>query len=171
MASSYTNNKKEYNFDRYVKNLKDVAERTVRTYHLRRFREVVAPFQSDIPFDMTIEEKGDKITIAVGVVEGATTGQTNAAGDDVLASDLWKWLDLGTSDRFVSLPDDFSNETSPGSLSTSSASYDRDNIKLDLNADNDGIEKREFTKQIAEENFNILRNRIRLAFNKGTRLL
>ncbi len=133
-----------------------------RTMHMRSLQNIVAPFETDIPFEAVDVSFGDVKALRIRPERTATT--INAAGDAVAAADVFFWLDKGTDIRFVTLPDDFERESSPNSTSTTSASYDRDEVVLDTNNPQDGIEPRNFMRLVGEERESIYFRRMRQTF-------
>lgn len=125
------------------------TEKTIRQKHLKELNTVVKPFNSNIKMTFTKDE-ANNITYTIHGMEG-DTASTNAAGDSVSSHNLFMWLDAGTDVRYAHMPEDFENESSPNSLSTSRKDYDRDGIYLGEPLT--GIEARNWTKIVGDMHF------------------
>lgn len=98
--------------------------RTAMSVNIRQqLVDYVAPFSQSIPIEMYEEEKGDSISFEVTPRDGAT--YINVKGTPVSAQTLLMWISQGTDDMYVVLPNDFQNQTTPGSINTSPANYNR----------------------------------------------
>jgi hypothetical protein len=142
-------------------------------YHLRKeqvqianvsykgkLEEIVAPFESRISFQTKSDFDGDEFVTNISPKDDFAG--LNAADDPVSSLDLFKWLDEGTSERWVSMPEDFQQESTPNSLTTQHISYDRDDIFF-FSEPVAGIEARNFLSQIDE----LYRNLYRLQMNQA----
>lgn len=144
-------------------------ERIASVYIRNKFQEIQAPFESSIGFDIKTESEGRNQVTTI-FPTNAVAG-TNAAGDQITGAELWNWLDNGTRVRKYGMPSDFTNETSPNSLSTGHSSYNRDGI-FPLREPENGIEARNFTKQVLELYKNTYRlnmERVLQSYINGTR--
>lgn len=135
--------------------LKKEQERIARVYYQTKLEEIVGPFDARITFRTTSDESNGNYTTNISPTDQTAT--LNAAGDIVTSIDLFRWLDEGTKERWVSMPEDFRNETTPNSLGTQHADYEKDNIFF-LNEPETGIEARNFLEQID----NLYRNLYRI---------
>lgn len=130
---------------------------TANLFYKRQLEEVVKPFDSRITFETQNRyNNGDYVT---NIGPSKEVAGTNAAGDSVTSLELFKWLDEGTSVRYVGMPDSFTNETRPNSTFTNHADYSRDDIYF-VSEPFPGIEARNFLKLVGEMYVNIYRNSI-----------
>lgn len=129
--------------------------RLASVYYRNKLEEIVLPFDSRIRFVVVSSDNGRNYITNISPSQDAAG--VNATGDTVTSLELFKWLDEGTDIRYVGMPEDFTRETTPNSLGTNHASYDRDDIFF-LKEPTDGIEARNFLRQID----NLLRNVYRI---------
>jgi len=127
--------------------LREEQEKIARVYHLQKLDEIVQPFDSRISFRVASDETSDDYITNISPTD--EIAGLNAADDPVTSKELFNWLDAGTSIRYVGMPDEFSHETTPNSLATSHAEYDRNDIFF-LDEPTVGIEARHFLRQIDE---------------------
>ena len=146
-------------------NLKTTQRQTANLFLKPELERIVAPFETNIPFVLRESSSGDSEKVLVGPDLGPTT--LNAAGDTVRTADIFFWLDQGTDVRYVTMPDDFSNETSPGSLATRRAEYDRARIKVDRGNPHEGIEARNFLEQVGKQYERTYFRRMRTTLSNG----
>lgn len=126
-----------------------------KQYHLKGLQDVVAPFDSRIEFNVQSRYDGGNYITNIGPSDNIA-GQ-NAADKDVTSKELFMWLDEGTSVTTVVMPEDFTNETSPNSIDTSHADYDREEIFFSGNI-YPGMEARNFLRLTGELYVNAYRN-------------
>lgn len=127
------------------KEMKDIGEEVKK-----ELQEIVSPFNSSINIVAIYRQDSDGYIVEVmGNPNDVAT--INAANNSVSSHDLFKFLDGGTSVRYVGMPDDFRNETTPNSKDTTSQEYDRDEIYFRRNPITPGIEARNWLKLIKEE--------------------
>jgi hypothetical protein len=137
--------KKKLNLQPVVDALIAEQERIASVYFKAEFDRIVAPFEHDIKFAIESKEENGKATVQIYPTD--EIAGFNAAGNAISGADLYNWLDKGTDKRAVTMPPDFTEETNPGSLSTTHSSYDRDGVFF---KGADPIEAREFTKNVKE---------------------
>lgn len=121
-----------------------------------KLQSYVDNFEESFPIDLEAFEDGDSIKITVGAKAGSNV--TNAANQIISADDLMRFLNDGTDVRYVTMPDDFDNETSPGDTTSRHVDYDRDRIFFGNTQD--GIEGRFFLEAIAELYWKTIEDRI-----------
>ena len=132
--------------EKYLKELKKDIELNVA----RRYKEITAPFVTDFEFEV-IEEEGTELSIVTRPVL-RDIERTTGNGGTVSSWVLFNTLDLGSSNAArVSLPDDFENESSPGSTTTQSSAYDRKEIFVDSTVKDQGMEARDWTNIVRNE--------------------
>ena len=157
MATTAILPKRKISLERLGEILKKEQESIARNYYMAKLREIVAPFDSRIEFRIESEMRnGDYITNISPTDDIA--GQ-NAADTAVTSKELFRWLDEGTSLRWVGMPEDMQNETSPGSLATRGAGYDREEVYF-FNEPRPGIDGRNFLAGVAALYENVYRNQI-----------
>ena len=125
--------------------LRKEQESIARAYHQRKLEEIVAPFDSRIQFRTKSERRGGSYITNIAPTD--EHAGFNAADDSVTSRELFQWLDEGTAERWVGMPEDFINETSPSSLNTQSSSYDREEIFF-LSEPTVGIDARNFLTKV-----------------------
>lgn len=131
-----------------AKAIKHETERVAREIK-QELESVVQPLHSDIHILMDSERDSQDWVIDI-YGNPNDTASINAAGDGVSSHDLLMWIDGGTSERWVAMPDDFDNETFPNSLSTRDVDYDREGIRF-LDSPRPGIEARNWLKLLNEK--------------------
>lgn len=139
------------------KELRVEQERIARVYYQAKLEEIVQPFDSRISFRTNSDETTEDFITNVSPTDDVAG--LNAADDQVTSKELFNWLDAGTDIRYVGMPDEFSNETSPNSLNTSHADYNRNDIFF-LKEPTVGIDARQFLKQIDELYRNLYRTQM-----------
>jgi hypothetical protein len=146
-----------------LKNIKDTlisGQVTIaQSAHAERLRSIVGSFETNIPIIVDNSLDGDTFTTHIGPDETATT--TNAMGQTVRTADLLFWLDQGTSVRYAVMPDDFRNETFPGSLDTRGVAYNREGIYININDPKPGIAARNYMYLINENYKNLYLRRMK----------
>ena len=152
-------------FNILVDKLISTQRQTANLFHKPDLEKIVAPFETNIPIVLEEEITPNSARVHVGPSLAGTT--TNAAGQHVKVADILFWLDQGTDVRYVTMPDDFSNETSPGSLATRRAEYDRARIKVDRGNPHDGIEARKFMEKIGQRYSRTYIRRMKTVFING----
>ena len=165
MPSKAIKPKKPRTLKRVAPALARTQGNVARSSHKRQLEGIVGPFDTHIPIEAADVSKDGNSAVRVRPERTATT--TNAQGDDIATADLLFWLDKGTAVRFATMPEGFENESSPNSTSTSSASYDRDEITVDSKAPKDGIEERNFMLLVGEENQSVYFRRMRQTFRSS----
>lgn len=131
--------------------------KVAKQIYMARLQELVQPFDSRIEFQVQSRyAEGNYIT---NISPTDDIAGINAADKPVTSKELFTWLDEGTSVTTVVMPDEFSNETSPNSLDTSHADYDREEIYFSGNI-YPGMDARNFLKQIGDLYINTYRNDI-----------
>lgn len=117
-------------------------------YIVDRLYEVTAPFVTD--FEFVIDKTGEwEYSVRPRLTE---IERTTATGGTVSSWVLFNTLDKGSEGaKLVLLPNDFENETSPNSLGTRSADYDRQGIVAIPSKLGQDMEARNWTDLIAEE--------------------
>lgn len=112
-------------------------------------QQIVEPFESSIDIVSATKENGSSYVIEImGNPNDVAT--INAAGDGVSSHDLLKFLDGGTDTKYVGMPLEFDNETTPNSKATSHKDYDRDGVYF-LPNPVAGIDARGWFKLLKEE--------------------
>ena len=122
-------------------------------------QEMVSPFNSNVDVVLTQERGTQDLDFSIHGNEN-DTATINAGGDGVSSHDLIKFLDGGTRDQYVGMPDGFSNETFSNSLSTREVDYDRDEIYFLPNPVSPGIEARNWYSLLKEKHTPNIKDRI-----------
>jgi len=139
--------------------IKDISRQTVnkakaqmRTYAIANFQRplqrIVDPFLSDIRIVTRVKSTGDKYTVTVKADDRIVT--SNRLGGPILSSKIFEYLNSGTEQRAVGMPKDYQAGTTPGSLSSSGANYDRERLYF-LDEPIDGIEARNWTQTLVNQ--------------------
>lgn len=123
MGLKVTIPKKMPSFERMGNRILDHARTAMSVNVRQQLVDYVAPFSQSIPIEMYEEERSESISFEVTPRDGAT--YINVAGTPVSAQTLLMWLSQGTDDMYVVLPADFRQQTSPRSMTTSPANYNR----------------------------------------------
>jgi hypothetical protein len=119
--------------------------------------QIVSPFDSNIK--VIAVNRIDSRDYIVEIMGSGDTATINAAGEPVSSHDLLKFLDGGTSVRYVGMPNEFSNETTPNSKDTTHKDYDRDDIYF-LSEPTIGMTARRWFKLLIEEFEPIIKERL-----------
>lgn len=131
--------------------------KVAKQIYMARLQELVQPFDSRIEF--RVQSRYNAGSYVTNISPTEDVAGTNAADKPVTSKELFTWLDEGTSVTTVVMPDEFSNETSPNSLDTNHADYDREEIYFSGNI-YPGMDARNFLKQIGDLYINTYRNDI-----------
>lgn len=117
----------------------------------KRLEEVTDPFQTDFEFIIEETERDGDLFFEILPADVDIPRQRKDGGF-VNARILFSVLNDGSTNQvFVSYPDDFELESSPNSLSTSSAGYDRGQIYVDKNRSGTNTDARNWTILISKE--------------------
>lgn len=131
--------------------------RIAQTSHYNKLVEIVEPFDSRITFTLISENnKGNYVT---NIAPSDVIAGTNLADTPVTSKQLFQWLDEGTNENWIGVPDEFDNETFPNSLHTTSVDYDREKLFF-LDEPRVGIDARNFLEQINDLYKHVYRNRM-----------
>ena len=118
-----------------------------------RMDKVVAPF-SYATFTFVIEDEStdDAVVLKVLPKDEELDRASDPARGAVNSRVLFSVLNNGSNNQvFRAYPDDFENESSPNSLSTRSADYERDDIYVDSSRPGRHIDPRNWTSLVREE--------------------
>lgn len=147
MAKNLWNNVKLPNWNRigelFTIDIYNFAEKVYE----KKLDEIVSPFETDIPFQTVIEEKSNNVNIRVEPIPGIYS--SNRVRGEIETATLFRYLNDGTNTNYAVMPEDFSNETFPGTLNTVAARYNRKRIYLDFGKTR-GIEGRRWLEILEE---------------------
>lgn len=139
-------------YDEYIRTK---ARNFVTTHHLSTFRQIVAPFETEIPFRIVEKMEGGNLVFTVEPTPNIAFLRTSSSGTPTTTADLFLWLDKGTSVRHADLPStakgqksDFKNETFPNSLRTTHQDYIRKEIFVQKKIQHDGLDARNYTNLV-----------------------
>ena len=121
------------------------AEDWVKDFHKFPLEDVVGPFEHDFRVVTKRKLSGDKVTFITDIMNDPVE---TPLGTETDLNEIFYYLNNGTSERFAQMPSTFTPESSPGSLATRSAGYDRNQIGFSEES-LDGIQARNFIEQIA----------------------
>ena len=144
-AIKYNKKRSRTHFADTAKRFEKRVEHIYRQNYHTQLERIVAPFESDIQFNYQRIKDGDDIVYGSEAADNIAT--INASGDAITSAELFTFLDEGTDSRYVILPSNFQNETTPDSLETFNATYDRDEIYI-TKVDQGGIEARRFVETL-----------------------
>jgi hypothetical protein len=141
-------------------NMLDFAE----TVYEKKLDQIVSPFETNIPFQTIIRSEGDKKRIIVQPIPGIYS--SNRVRGVIETATLFRYLNDGTSKRYAVMPDDFANETFPGTLNTVAQRYSRRRIYLDTIARR-GVEGRRWLEILEEMTREQLKTAVRVSMSKA----
>lgn len=139
---------KPFNHTKIVSRLKREQETISKTSHKLELDRIVSPLDTNIQFLVESSESGGNYKTVIK--PDPTITSIRADGSSIQTALIFMFLDQGTEVRYAKMPPDFSNETSPNSLSTSHADYDRSKIFIDTDNPQPGLDARNFMKQVNE---------------------
>lgn len=136
-------------YDEYIKTK---SRSFVTTHHLSAFRQIVAPFETEIPFRVVEKVENGDLKFVVEPTPEIPFLRTSSSGTPTTTAALFLWLDKGTNERHAIMPDEakgdkstFRNETFPGQLRTTHQDYIRNEIYVNHNIQRDGLEARNYS--------------------------
>ena len=139
-------------FTGYEDFIKDKTRTFVRKNHLAAFQQIVAPFETQIPFHIVETMQDGNLRFLVEPIPNIEFTRTSSSGTSTTTRQLFVWLDEGTDTRYALMPDTFSNETQPNNLDTTHKSYNRGDIFVSRqHVDKPGLEARNWTRLINEQ--------------------
>lgn len=132
--------------------------RFAETVYEKKLDDIVSPFETDIPFQTVIDKANGKKTIRVEPMPGIYS--SNRVRGEIETSTLFRYLNDGTSINYAVMPDDFANESFPGTLNTVAQRYNRKRIYLDFDK-NRGMEGRRWLEVLQ----NMTEGQLKVAVN------
>ena len=115
--------------------LKDIQKvrAQIRTYAIRNLQDplqkIVDPFQTNIKIETRTKTVGDTFTATVRARDNIET-TNRASGKPIASAKIFEFLNSGTKVSYVRMPQPYSHATSPNSLITQSAEYNRNGISF-----------------------------------------
>lgn len=150
--SSAVNRLKKLNpISKLQEEIEEIISDECEQYIKQRLETIVAPFETKFQFEVVESNAGGKQRYHTRPIYEEIE-RTTATGGTVNSWILFNTLDLGSEDaKLVILPDEFSNETFPGSITTRSSNYDRKGIAVIHNSSHEGMEPRRWTAIVTDE--------------------
>lgn len=147
MAKNLWNNAKLPNWNKIGELFEfDIYQFAEKVYE-KKLADIVAPFETDIPFQTILDDSKNNSIIRVEPIPGIYS--SNRVSGEIETATLFKYLNDGTNTNYAVMPDDFSNETFPGTLNTVASRYNRKRIFLDFNKGG-GIQGRRWLEILEE---------------------
>lgn len=138
----FKNIKTTVGYDEYVRNK---VRNFVTTHHLSTFRQIVEPFETEIPFRVVEKIENGDLKFVVEPTPNIGFLRTSSSGTPTTTAALFLWLDKGTSVRHADLPNSFQNETFPNELRTTHKDYIRREIYVAKKISHDGVDARNYS--------------------------